>query len=121
MQNYESVFIARADLSAAQVEELAGFLEEIIKEQKGQVTAKDFWGLKTLAYPIAKNRKGYYTVFNITAPPAAIAEFERKMRLHESILRYMTIKIEAKSKKALAAAAKRQNRLQPAQAQPDQE
>jgi small subunit ribosomal protein S6 len=110
MNNYESVFIARADLSSAQVEELAGKLEEIIKEGKGEVKSKDFWGLKTLAYPIAKNRKGYYTIFEISAPPAAIAEFERKMRLDESILRYMTVRIEPKSKKALAAAAKRQSR-----------
>lgn len=107
MNNYETVFIARADLSTVQVEELATKLEDILKNEKAKVTKKDFWGLKTLAYPIAKNKKGHYVVFEISAPAPAIAEFERRMRLDESVLRYLTVRVEEpKKKKAVSKVVK---------------
>ncbi|MBS0271734.1 MAG: 30S ribosomal protein S6 [Proteobacteria bacterium] len=95
MAFYETVFIARQDLSAAQVETLATNLTDILTQGQGDVTKTEFCGLRTLAYSIKKNRKGHYVLFNIDAPPAAVKEMERQMRLNEDILRFLTLKVEA--------------------------
>ena len=94
MPYYESVFIARQDVSAPQVETLADTFAEIISGGGGSVTKREYWGLRNLAYRIKKNRKGHYMFFNIDAPSAAILEMERNMRISEDILRYMTIRVE---------------------------
>jgi small subunit ribosomal protein S6 len=94
MAFYETVFVARQDLSAAQVEALAANLTELITQGKGDVTKTEFCGLRTLAYSIKKNRKGHYVLFNIDAPPPAVTEMERQMRLNEDILRFLTLKID---------------------------
>ena len=94
MSFYESVFIARQDISASQVDALADQFATIIKDGGGNVTKKEYWGLKTLAYRIKKNRKGHYTLFNIDAPSSAVLEMERNMLLQEDVLRYLTIKVE---------------------------
>ncbi len=94
MTNYESVLIARQDLGAAQVNTLVADLTDLLKKNGGEVLKADIWGLKNLAYRIKKNRKGHYVLFNISAPAAAIAEFERIMRFNEDIIRYMTVKVE---------------------------
>ncbi len=94
MAFYETVFIARQELSAAQVEALAAQLTGIITQGQGEVAKTEFCGLRTLAYSIKKNRKGHYVLFNSDAPPAAIQEMERQMRLNEDILRFLTLKLE---------------------------
>ena len=95
MPYYESVFIARQDISATQVEALTDDFAKVIEDNGGSVAKRESWGLKTLAYRIKKNRKGHYVLFNIDGPSDAILEMERQMRLHEDILRYLTIKIDA--------------------------
>jgi small subunit ribosomal protein S6 len=94
MPLYESVFIARQDISAAQVESLTDSLTNIIAEQGGEVKKKEYWGLKNLSFRIKKNRKGHYTLFNIDAPAAAVLEMERNMRLNEDVLRYLTVRVD---------------------------
>ena len=94
MPLYENVFIARQDISAAQAEALAETFANILAEQGGRVTKREYWGLKNLTYRIKKNRKGHYTLFNIDAPAAAVHEMERNMRLNEDVLRYLTVKVE---------------------------
>jgi small subunit ribosomal protein S6 len=94
MSYYESVFIARQDISAPQVETLADTFTEIISGGGGNVTKREYWGLRNLAYRIKKNRKGHYMLLNIDAPPAAIQDLERNMRISEDILRYMTIRVD---------------------------
>ena len=94
MSNYESVLIARQDLGASQVNDIVSSLDEVIKAEGGQIVKVDNWGLKNLAYRIKKNRKGHYVILNIVAPATAIAEFERRIRINEDIIRYMTIKVE---------------------------
>jgi len=91
---YESVFIARPDISAAQVEALTESLTTITSENGGSVTKNEYWGLKALTYRIKKNRKGHYSLLNLDAPPAAIKELERNMLLNEDILRFMTIRVD---------------------------
>lgn len=94
MAFYETVFIARQDLSATQVEALAANLTDIITQGQGDVAKTEFCGLRTLAYSIKKNRKGHYVLFNINAPSAAVKEMERQMRLNEDILRFLTLKLD---------------------------
>ena len=94
MPLYESVYIARPDISATQVETLTADMTKILEENGGKVTKDEYWGLKSLAYRIKKNRKGHYSLMNIDAPAAALSEMERNMRLHEDVLRYMSIRVD---------------------------
>jgi small subunit ribosomal protein S6 len=88
------VYIARPDISATQVETLTADMTKILEENGGKVTKDEYWGLKSLAYRIKKNRKGHYSLMNIDAPAAALTEMERNMRLHEDVLRYMSIRVD---------------------------
>ncbi len=94
MPYYESVYIARPDISTAQVDTLTESLTTIVGDNGGKVTKNEYWGLKNLAYRIKKNRKGHYTLLNIDAPAAAISELERNMRISEDVLRYMTVRVD---------------------------
>ncbi len=94
MSFYEHVFIARQDLAPAQVEELTDKYAGVIESMGGKVTKREDWGLRTLAYRIKKNRKGYYVLMNIDAPAEAVKEMERLIRIDEDILRHMTIKVD---------------------------
>ena len=94
MPYYESVFIARQEISAQQVEALAENFAGVISEGGGTVTKTESWGLKSLAYRIKKNRKAHYTLFNIDGPAEAVHEMERQMRLHEDVLRYLTLRLD---------------------------
>lgn len=95
MPFYEHVFLARQDLATAQVEALTEAFSRIIADGNGQVATHEYWGLRSLAYRIAKNRKAHYVMLNIDAPAPAIAEMERQVALNEDIIRYMTVRIEA--------------------------
>ena len=95
MPLYESVVIARQDIATTQVDTLADELTAILGEGGGKVTKRESWGLRSLTYRIKKNRKGHYVFFNIDAPPAAINEYERRMRINEDVLRYLTVRVEA--------------------------
>lgn len=95
MRLYECVFIARQDVTASQVENMASHFTSLIKEEGGQVGKIEFCGLRTLAYPIKKNKKGHYVLMNVTAEPKTVAEVERQMKLSEDILRYMTVSVES--------------------------
>lgn len=94
MPLYESVYIARPDISATQVEALTADMTKILEDNGGKVTKDEYWGLKSLAYRIKKNRKGHYSLLNIDCPAAALTEMERNMRLHEDVLRYMSIRVD---------------------------
>lgn len=95
MPLYEHVFLARQDVSPQQVEQLVEQYKSLIEEQGGNVGKIENWGLRSLAYRINKNRKAHYTLMNITADPAAVAEMERQMRINEDVLRFMTIRVDA--------------------------
>lgn len=95
MPLYESVFIARQDISQAQVDGLVERFTGIISEGGGNIAGNEYWGLRNLAFRIRKNRKGHYVMLNIDAPPTAVAEMERNMRIDEDVVRYMTLKVDA--------------------------
>jgi small subunit ribosomal protein S6 len=91
---YENVFIARQDISTTQVETLTETFANLVAENGGKIEKREYWGLRNLAYRIKKNRKGHYVLFNLEAPPAAVNELERNMRINEDVLRYLTVRVE---------------------------
>lgn len=95
MSFYECVLIARQDISAPQAEALADTFAKVLEENGGKVTKREHWGLRSLTFRIKKNRKGHYVLFNVDAPPAAVHEMERQLRLSEDILRHMVVRVDA--------------------------
>jgi small subunit ribosomal protein S6 len=95
MALYEHVFLARQDLAQAQVDALAATATEIIETGGGKVAKTETWGLRSLAYKIAKNRKAHYVMLEFDAPGPVVAELERQTQINEDIIRYMTIKVDA--------------------------
>lgn len=94
MPLYEHVFLARQDLAQAQVDALAENATAIVEANQGKVTKVESWGLRSLAYKIAKNRKAHYVMLNIDAPAGVVAELERQTQINEDVIRYMTVKVE---------------------------
>ncbi len=94
MRLYESVIIARQDVSTAQVETMTDEFTDIIENAGGSIHKKEYWGLRSLAYRIKKNRKGHYVMLNLEADSKTLNEYERVMSLNEDILRFMTISID---------------------------
>ena len=94
MALYEHTFLARQDISAQQADALAEQFKGVLEEHGGSVSKTENWGLKTSAYRIQKNRKCHYIHMNVDAPAEAVSEMERQMRIHEDVLRYLTIRVE---------------------------
>lgn len=94
MALYEHVFLARQDVSQQQVDTLVEQYTGLISEMGGSVAKTEYWGMKSLAFRIKKNRKAHYTLMNIDAPSAALSEMERQMGLNEDVLRFMTIRLD---------------------------
>lgn len=94
MACYEHVFIARPDITVQQVEAITDNFKAIIEERGGKIASTEYWGLRNLAYPIKKNKKAHYVLLNLDAPHAAVTEVERQERLHEDLLRFMTVRVE---------------------------
>lgn len=94
MPLYEHVFLARQDISGQQADALAEHFKGVLESNGGSVGKVENWGLKNSAYRINKNRKAHYVLMNVDAPAPAISEMERQMRLHDDILRYLTIRVE---------------------------
>jgi small subunit ribosomal protein S6 len=98
MPLYEHVFLARQDLAQAQVDALAENATKIIADNGGKVVKTETWGLRGLAYRIAKNRKAHYVMLDIDAPAPAMAELERQTGINEDVIRFMTIRVDTHEK-----------------------
>jgi small subunit ribosomal protein S6 len=98
MPLYEHVFLARQDLAQAQVDALAENASKIIQDNGGTVVKTESWGLRSLAYRIAKNRKAHYIALDLDAPAAAIAELERQSNINEDVIRFLTIRVDEHEK-----------------------
>jgi small subunit ribosomal protein S6 len=94
MPLYEHTFIARQDLSNTQAEALIEHFSTVVADNGGKIVESEYWGVKTMAYKINKNRKGHYAYMRSDAPAPAIQEMERLMRLHEDVMRVLTIKVD---------------------------
>jgi len=100
MPLYETVFIARNDVTQQQVEGIADAMAVQLDTDNGTepgvtVKKREYWGLRSLAYRINKNRKGHYMLIGMDSAPAAVKEMERQLGLNEDVLRFMTIRVEA--------------------------
>ncbi|HPD91155.1 MAG: 30S ribosomal protein S6 [Rhodobacter sp.] len=95
MPLYEHVMIARQDLSNAQAEGLIEHFSTVISDNGGSIVGTEYWGVKTMAYKINKNRKGHYMFLRTDAPSAAILEMERLARLHDDVMRVLSVKVDA--------------------------
>ena len=94
MPLYEHVFLARQDLSQAQVDALAATATEIVEANQGKVTKTETWGLKNLAYKIKRNRKAHFVLLNIEAPAGVVAELERQTAINEDVIRWLTVRVD---------------------------
>ena len=101
MALYETVFIARQDLAAEDVDALSNKLAKIITDGNGKVVSKEYWGLKTLSYKIKKNSRGHYVILNIDSEYPAVAELNRVIGFNEDIIRSLTFKVEAHDKESI--------------------
>lgn len=94
MPYYEHVFLARQDVTPQQVAALTTTFKEVIEANGGTVGKTEYWGVKSLAYRIKKNRKAHFSFFNLDAPPAAVAEMERQMRISPDVIRFLTVRVD---------------------------
>lgn len=110
MALYEHVLLARQDISQQQVDALVEQFKGVLEANGGKVGRIENWGLRPLTYRVKKNRKAYYTLLNIDAPAAAVAEMERQMRINEDVLRFLTIRVEEHEEGQSAMLARRDDR-----------
>ena len=110
MALYEHVFLARPDVSQQQVDALVENYKGVIENNGGKVGKTEYWGLKTITFRINKNRKAHYTLMNIEAPAAAVAEMERLMRLSDDVIRFLTVRVEELEEEPSAMMSRRGDR-----------
>ena len=110
MPLYEHVFIARQDLSNTQAEGLIEHFSTVLGDQGGKVVDHEYWGVKTMAYKINKNRKGHYAFLRTDAPAPAVKEMERLMHLHDDVMRVLTIKVDEHTEGPSVQMQKREER-----------
>ena len=94
MPLYEHVFIARQDISGTQVDQLIETFTGVVETGGGKVVATESWGLRNLAYRVKKNRKGHYVMMNLDVPSDVVLELERQQRIHDDVLRYLTLRVD---------------------------
>jgi small subunit ribosomal protein S6 len=94
MPLYETVVIARSEITQAQADAVADAVAAQLETDGGAVKKREYWGLRSLAYRIKKNRKGHYILLGVEAPPPAVREMERQLTLNEDVLRFMTVRVE---------------------------
>jgi len=110
MALYEHTFLARQDVSGQQAEALVEHFKKVLEENGGKVGRVENWGLRTAAYRINKNRKGHYAHLGVEAPAAALMEVERKLKIHDDVLRYLTVRVDEISTEQSPILAKREER-----------
>lgn len=96
MRNYENLVIVKPTFTAEEIQASIAAIEEVITSNGGEIAATSPMGMRKLAYPINKNERGYYHVVYYTIAPAAISEIERRFRINEDLLRFVTIKYDTK-------------------------
>jgi len=92
MPFYEHVFVARQDVTAAQVDQIADQIGSVVEDAGGKIALREYWGLRNLAYRIRKNRKGHFIMLRMDAPSEAVTELERQLRLNEDVIRILTVR-----------------------------
>lgn len=96
MRHYENLVIVKPTLTEEEIKNSIAAIEAVITENGGEIVARDEMGMRKLAYPIEKSPRGYFHVVYYTINPSAIAEIERRFRINEELLRFVTIKYDSK-------------------------
>ena len=96
MRRYETIFISHPDLSEDEQEKLTHRMQDILRQQEGEIIQVQQWGSQRLAYKIKKQSRGYYTLLDYASMPAAVDELERVLRLEDNVLKYLTVKLADK-------------------------
>lgn len=96
MRHYENLVIVKPTLTEEEIKNSIAAIEEVITSNGGEIVARDSMGMRKLAYPIEKNPRGYFHVVYYTINPSAITEIERRFRINEELLRFVTIKYDSK-------------------------
>jgi len=94
MRHYENLVIVKPTLTAEEIQESVKAIEEVITSNGGEIATTDTMGMRKLAYPIEKNERGHFHVIYYSAEPSVITEIERRFRLNEELLRFVTIKYD---------------------------
>jgi small subunit ribosomal protein S6 len=109
MALYEHVYLARQDVTAQQVEALTEQLKGVLTTRGGKIAKAEYWGVKSLAFRIKKNRKAHFSLLNIDAPSAAVVEMERLLRLNEDVIRFITLRVDEHEEGPSAMLRKRED------------
>ena len=111
MRLYETTFIANQELTKKQIDMLADSFEDILKSHDSKVVKKEYWGVRTFAYPIKKHKRGHYMMFAIEASIDGLREFEDKLTQLEEVLKYLTIKVKVLAQKFLILVNKKKKEV----------
>jgi len=115
MRHYENLVIVKPTFTAEEIQASIKAVEEVITSNGGEIAATNAMGMRKLAYPIEKNERGYYYVIYYSVAPAAIAEIERRFRINEDLLRFITIKYDSNREiKAWNGLVKKANKVEEA-------
>jgi small subunit ribosomal protein S6 len=110
VRNYEVVFVAAPTLASDELEGFINHIQTVVEGKNGKVVKVDNWGKKSLAYKIKRFREGYYVVLNIEGDGSAIAELERRFRVTDYIIRYISVRIDEDLKRSEKIKAARQRK-----------
>jgi small subunit ribosomal protein S6 len=109
-RTYEVMYIVNPETAGEKIEKLNDAVGKLIAKEGGEVVRMDDIGLKPLAYPIEKKHEGHYVLFEIQGSGQEIAELERRMRVNDMIMRYITVRVDEDRKKADKIRTKREER-----------
>ena len=107
MTMYETIFIAEPGLAEPEAESLAETFQKVVTDGKGSVLKADGWGKKKLAYALRKHQEGYYYHIRYDAPSEVVTELERRLRIHEQVLRYLSVRLTREALQAVEVAEKK--------------
>lgn len=113
-QSYETIFILQSELTEEDTESVAKVFEQVLAEQGSRLMKSERWGKKRLAYRVRKFWEGYYVFFEHVSTRDALTELERRLRIHEHVIKWMSVR---KDPRAEAEAARKAARLAKLQAQ----
>ncbi len=94
MRTYETIFIVHPEVVGDALDAVIDKYKQILTDQGANVLKVDNWGTRTLAYQVKKQSKGCFILVIFDGPPTAIAEFERRMRIDEAIIKFQTVLLE---------------------------
>ena len=99
MRIYEELFIVRPDITDEEIDPFIEQISKLITDHGGTVDKTDKWGVRKLAYRVEKRTEGYYVLLQFTAGPEAVKEIERRLRVSDMVMKYITVRIDEKLKK----------------------